>query len=119
MSGMFYGCWRLTSLDLSSFDTSKVTEMSDMFSACSNLTDLDLSSFDTSSVTNMSYMFGECGCLTTLDLTSFDTSKVIDMSYMFWNTQELYRISVSDLFQIAETAEGMFESSMCNELTYV
>ncbi len=119
MSSMFDGCWGLTSLDLSSFDTSKVTDMSYMFSACSNLTDLDLSSFDTSSVTNMSSMFGECGCLTTLDLTSFDTSKVIDMSYMFWNTQELYRISVSDLFQIAETAEGMFESSMCNELTYV
>ena len=35
---MFYNCSSLTSLDLSSFNTSKVTDMGDMFSSCSKLT---------------------------------------------------------------------------------
>ena len=45
---MFNGCSRLTSLDVSKFDTSKVTDMGSMFSECSSLTSLDLSNFDTS-----------------------------------------------------------------------
>lgn len=37
MSGMFYGCSGLTSLDLSPFDISKVTTMGAMFDGCSKL----------------------------------------------------------------------------------
>ena len=58
MSSMFYGC-QATTLDLSSFDTSKVTNMSNMFYN-SRATTLDLSSFDTSNVTNMNNMFYGC-----------------------------------------------------------
>ena len=43
---------------------------------------LDLSSFDTSNVTNMSSMFRDSQA-TTLDLSSFDTSKVTTMYHMF------------------------------------
>ncbi|MBR6034301.1 MAG: BspA family leucine-rich repeat surface protein [Clostridia bacterium] len=57
MSGMFYDCSSLTSLDLSNFNTSNVTDMSNMFCNCISLESLDLSSFDTSNVTNMSFMF--------------------------------------------------------------
>ena len=35
---MFYNCYKLTSLDLSNFDTSKVTNMSRMFVSCLSLT---------------------------------------------------------------------------------
>lgn len=66
MGSMFYGCNRLTTLDLSSFNTSAVTSMGGMFENCSKLTILDLSSFDTSSVTNMMYMFYNCTNLTTI-----------------------------------------------------
>ena len=55
MSGMFYES-KATSLDLSSFDTSKVTNMYRMF-MYSQATSLDLSSFDTSKVTDMGWMF--------------------------------------------------------------
>ena len=48
MSSMFYSCSNLTSLDVSNFDTSKVTDMGGMFYSCSNLTSLDVSNFDTS-----------------------------------------------------------------------
>ena len=73
-----------TTLDLSSFDTSKVTNMYYMFYG-SQATTLDLSSFDTSNVTNMSGMFQDSKA-TTLDLSSLDTSNVTDMYGMFYNS---------------------------------
>ena len=54
----------LEELDLSGFDTSKVTEMDCMFQYCRSLTNLDLSGFDTSNVTDMHNMFGYCESLT-------------------------------------------------------
>ena len=63
---MFYGCSTLTSLNISSFKTDSVTNMSYMFSDCSSLTSLDISSFNTGNVTNMSYMFQRCSILTTI-----------------------------------------------------
>lgn len=75
-NNMFYFLPDLISLDLSSFDTSQVTDMRYMFSELSMLTDLNLSNFDTSKVTNMEGMFSEVSKLTNLDLSSFDTSRV-------------------------------------------
>ena len=69
---------------LENFDTSKVTNMSDMFYS-SAATTLDLSSFDTSNVTDMSDMFS-LSAATTLDLSNFDTSKVTNMSDMFYSS---------------------------------
>ena len=57
MNAMFQDCSGLTSLDLTSLNTTNVTDMSQMFSDCSNLTYLDLSSFNTQKVTQMRYMF--------------------------------------------------------------
>ena len=65
MSSMF-NLTHITSLDLSSFDASNVTNMRSMFEGCLNLTSLDLSNFDTSNVTNMSTMFCNCTNLTTI-----------------------------------------------------
>ena len=56
-----------------------------MFSS-SNATSLDLSSFDTSKVTDMSYMFCSSKA-TSLDLSSFDTSNVTNMSDIFWGSK--------------------------------
>ena len=89
MSKMFYGCTKLTSLDLSSFNTDKVTDMKSMFVSCNAITDLNISSFDTSNVTNMQYMFTGCNALASLDVSSFDTSNVTNMQYMFSNCNTL------------------------------
>ena len=62
-------------------NTQNVTNMYAMFQD-SSITSLDLSSFDTSKVTNMAYMFSKSK-VKLLDLSSFDTSKVTYMSYMF------------------------------------
>ena len=90
MSEMFRGCSSLTSLDLSSWNTSKVTDMSYMFYGCSNLVSVPLSSFNTSSATNMASMFFGCSKLGESSLKGikdFDTKNVTNMSYMLNGTQ--------------------------------
>lgn len=46
--------------------------------------DLDLSSFDTTSLTNMDTMFGLLKS-SSINLTSFDLSKVTNTNYLFYN----------------------------------
>ena len=53
MSGMFSVCENLSELNLSSFNTNNVTEMSYMFDSCKKLSELNLSSFNTNNVTYM------------------------------------------------------------------
>ena len=77
--GMFAQCSSLTSLDLSSFNTSKVTDMRGLFEGCKNLTSLNVSSFNTSNVKYMDAMFRGCSSLTSLDLSNFNTSQVVSM----------------------------------------
>ena len=86
MNYMFWNMHSLTSLNLSNFNTSKVTNMSSMFYNMRNLTSLDLSNFDTSNVTNMKAMFHNSWSLTSLNLSNFNTSKVTKMESMFDNT---------------------------------
>lgn len=62
-------------------------DSSNMFysgSANNSLTQIDLSCFDTEKVTNMSGMFRELSKITMLDLTGFNVKNVTDTSYMFY-----------------------------------
>ena len=83
MSFMFTYCESLKSIDLSSFNTYNVTNMSEMFRGCESLESIDLSSFNTNNVNNMRGMFRGCESLKSIDLSLFNTYKVTDMSYMF------------------------------------
>ena len=116
MNYMFYCCENLTELDLSSFDTGNVTNMSYMFDCCNNLTELDLSSFDTGNVTDMNYMFFSCENLTELDLSSFDTGNVTDMNSMFDCCNNLTELDLSSFdTSFVNYMAGMF--SGCEHLT--
>ena len=116
MMYMFYGCKKLTSLDLSSFNTAKVTNMNGMFGSCSSLTSLDVSSFNTDEVEEMSYMFGNCTGLKSLDLSSFNTAKVTNMAYMFKNCSGLTTIYVSDDFTISNVSSQSNLFDNCSKL---
>ena len=105
----FFNTSNLTTLNLSNFDTSKVTDMGSMFYGTSNLTTLNLSSFDTSNVTNMSYMFYGMSNLTTLNLSSFNSSNVTDMSCMFSGMPNLITLDISNFDTSQVTSMyGMF-----------
>ena len=97
ISYMFYSCYNLTSLDLSNFKTDNVTNMDRMFLGCSSLISLDVSTFKTDNVTNMSYMFYGCSSLTSLDISTFKTDKVTNMAEMFRTCRNLERI-ISNTF---------------------
>ena len=93
MNGMFDNCRSLTSLDVSNWDTSNVTNMDAMFNNCRSLTTLDLSNWDTSNVTNMGSMFWGCNALTSLDISKWDTSNVTNMTRMFDSCKSLTTVT--------------------------
>ena len=71
------------------FKVDYVTDMSWMFAYVGDMQTFDVSSWNTSKVTNMSYMFTSIDDFffmggKELDLSSLDTSNVTDMSYMFY-----------------------------------
>ena len=103
-------------IDLTSFDTSKVTDMHDMFCYMVNLTSLNLSSFDTSQVTNMAYMFIGMHNLTNLDLSSFDTSKVAYMGYMFSGVSKLTSLNLSN-FDTSQVTDMRYMFSGMSSIT--
>ena len=118
MSEMFKGCYRLTTLDLSNFNTAACANMSEMFNGCYRLTSLDVGNFNTAACTSMSGMFYSCSGLTSLDLSNFDTSNVMNMENMFSGCNALTSLDVSNFNTAACTSmSGMFD--YCNKLTTV
>ena len=119
-SHIFGGLWKLSDIDVSEFNTSKVTNMSYMFYEVGGrdediITKLDLSNFDTHNVTNMSHMF-EYAYIQELDISSFDTSNVIDMSYMFASTWYTPEIDVSN-FDTSNVTTMSYMFADANEIT--
>ena len=99
----------LTDVDLSSFDTSEVMDMSSMFYFNYALEKLDVSHFDTSHVKSMYAMFDSLTSLKELDVTNFDTSNVETMQYMFFNLNKLKKLDVSHFNTgNVQSMEGMF-----------
>ena len=104
-------------LDISNFDTSKVSSMSSMFFGCKKLREIKgINNFNTSKVTDMDSMFYSCEELQYLDLSNFDTSKAFDIEYMFYGCKKLREIKGINNFNTGQTTsmESMFE--FCEEL---
>ena len=104
MSYMFYGCEKLTNIDLSTFDTSRVTNMMFMFGKSNGDGGNDMalreitfgSKFDTTNVLDMQQMFKRCSSLTNLDLNAFDTKKADNMRCMFENCASLTNLDLNN-----------------------
>ena len=113
MNGMFSNS-KATTLDVSNFDTSNVTDMSNMFDG-SNTTTLDVSNFNTPNVTDMSSMFHGSQA-TTLDVSNFNTSNVTDMDSMFYYSQATtLDLSNFDTSKVTNM-KYMFQSSQATTL---
>ena len=109
MSFMFYNCQFITSINLDNVDTSQVTCMWSMFSYCTRVTSLNLTKFNTSKVESMLYMFYLCKSLTSLDLSNFDTSLVTSMESMFSECKKLEYINMKNFSEFKlEEIEEMF-----------
>ena len=115
MERMFQDMESLTNINLSSFDTRNVTNMSRMFFMTSTnppIANLDLSSFDTSKVTTMERMFVGLANLQNLNVSSFDTRNVTNMEAMFYFTFVSHPNGTLDLSSFdthnLQRADGMF-----------
>lgn len=81
----FYGCERLTTITgINNLKTDNVTSMEAMFYGCLELPILDLSGFNTSKVTNIDWMFLECSKLTTIYVSDgWSTANIPEVGNVF------------------------------------
>ena len=80
----FNGCSSITSLDVTRWDTSDMTNIGFMFVDCTNLSELNPSGWDVSSVTNMNSIFKN---LKNVDfsLADWDLSSATNIKFIFGN----------------------------------
>ena len=144
MNTMFYNCKKLTTLDLSNFDTTKVetaysmvswstrlteiifgekctfenaTNLGAMFNNCQSVKELDVSSFNTENVTNMASMFQTCPKLEKIIFgENFNTSNVTTMESMFWNCSGLISLDISH-FDTSNVTNMRAMFAKCSGLT--
>ncbi len=110
---LFRDLRKASNINLHDFTTNHVRSMSNMFPTFNNaLTSLDVSSFDTSNVTNMNYMFSGLLALETLDLSNFNTQNVVTMEQMFQKMPKLKNLNISSFDTSRVTnMHGLFEDS--------
>mgnify|MGYP002765683755 CR=1 FL=1 len=65
---------------------------------CTALTSLNVSGWNTSNVTNMNTVFHNCSALTSLDLTGWSAAKVTEMNYMFVDCKLLQEVTLDKDF---------------------
>lgn len=120
MSYMFWACGEkhIDKINIKNFNTSNVTNMQGMFGFCNNLSRLDLSSFDTSCVLNMENMFDNCESLKELDLSNFDTSKVVTMARMFRDCHSLVTLNING-WNMSNIENVNYMFSNCYKLTNI
>ena len=94
MIRIFYDCQKLKKIYFGNFKTKSVTNMRSLFKGCSSLISLDLSKFDTSNNTSLHQWFYGCKSLKYIDLSNFNTSKVIEMGKMFNNCSSLIYLNL-------------------------
>ncbi len=83
MHSMFDRCESLIFLNLSSFDTTQVTEMDFIFSHCLNLLYLDISHFSPMNISTIKRAFYNMSSLIYLNIKSLEIQTHTDLSISF------------------------------------
>ena len=119
-SYMFRGCYNITNIDLSSFDSSNITNMKYMFGKCTNLETVNLNNLNTQKVTDISYMFNSCSSLKKIEFpNSFNTENVNNMEYMFHNCDQITEIIFNSSFKTKNVTNMMGMFKKCNNLGFI
>lgn len=109
LNNMFQGCINLqTIVGLENWVTPNLKYISMMFQNCQSLTSVDLSSFNTSKVESFSSLFSYCKSLTSVDLTNWDLSRVADMNQMFAYCENLTEVKMGGNPQRLSAVAQMF-----------
>lgn len=118
MRTMFQGS-SLTTLDVSRWNTSRVTNMGFIFNQMQSLKEVDVGNWDTSQVTNMRMMFNNGNSLTTLDVSRWNTSQITDMGFMFNQMRSLKELDMSnwDTSQVTNMQSMFGNTNALNRIT--
>ena len=86
-------------MNISSFDTNNVIDMSNMFDGCSSIISLKIDNFNTNNVNYMSSMFENCYLLASLNIENFNcdnikTTTTNQMNGMFKDCRSLKKEKV-------------------------
>ena len=116
----FSECSNITSLDLTNFDSSNVTDMYRMFNRCTKLKEIKgLNNLNTNKVTNMSALFQYCQEIENLNLSNFNTSQVIKMGGMFGGCKKLKEIKGINNFSTNKVIDMNSMFGECLQLEYL
>jgi len=108
---LFESCINIVKIDLSKFDTSRVTSMARMFNECEKLELINFGNINTSSVSSMSMMFNNCERLIELDLRKFDTPNLKSMDSMFSGANNIQELDITsfDTSQVTSMESLFFD----------
>ena len=101
----------VVSVDLSNFDTTKLTNMKSAFENCEQLKSVDLYNFIGSSINNMNFLFSNCALLKSIDFSYSELSSDVYMNNMFSECASLESVDfsssvISSLINIDEMFYG-------------
>ena len=91
---LFFNCENLESIDLSSYDTTNISNMYGMFSGCSNLKSVNLSSLETNNDINMSNIFSGCLLLKLVEFPFFHKINITNLGNSFFKCKSLESINL-------------------------
>lgn len=86
----------LRSLDLSNWETSRMTDASSMFRDCSSLLSIDVNNWNTQALTSTANMLENCSSLQRLDLSNWDTQALSSVYAMFAGCTSLQSLDLSN-----------------------
>ena len=94
---MFCGCPDIYEIDFSDFDTSEVTNISWMFWPYSpTLTSLNLETFDTSKVEDMEHLFDSCNNLEFINMRNFNENGLTKYDSIFYKVPENIVVCINE-----------------------
>ena len=106
-NSMFYSCTKLQDLSfVSNWNVSKVTNMGGMFAFCRGISSINLTSWDTSRVLNFYYFIGDT-YITSLDLSNFNTASATDLTWMFAGSS-IRNLDISNFTVTTSNVSNMF-----------
>lgn len=95
LNKLFDGNKKLVSIDVSNWDTSKVTNFAQAFYATHNLERIDVSNFNTGNGVNFFAMFDEGYKISALDVSKWNMSSAKNIDWMFCRCQSITSFDLS------------------------
>lgn len=106
----FKSCLSLRFIDVSSWDTSNVTQFQNLFDSCYSLRRINgINSLNTKKVTNMNLVFASCFMLGDVDISNWSYDALSSNQKMFASTRFISRIEFDESLSVM--SEQMFDGS--------